>query len=51
KTLIAICCVNICVLYPAPKAYYIWRNRQWAKIWDAMTPEAHISFAFRNFRG
>lgn len=37
KILIIICSVNICVLYPATKAYYIWRNRQRAKVWDAMT--------------
>jgi hypothetical protein len=39
KILIIICCVNVCVLYPGTKAYYIWRNRQRAKIWNAMTTE------------
>lgn len=37
--LIAIASVNLIVLYPGTKAYYVWRNRQRAKIWDAMTPE------------
>lgn len=37
--LIGICVFNIVVLYPATKAYYIWRNRQKSKIWDAMTSE------------
>lgn len=40
RILIIICLVNVIVLYPGTKAYYIWRNRQRAKIWDAMTPEA-----------
>ncbi|KAG2035940.1 major facilitator superfamily domain-containing protein [Suillus americanus] len=39
KILIIICCINVCILYPGTKAYYIWRNRQRAKIWDAMTTE------------
>ncbi|KAF8217779.1 allantoate permease [Mycena galopus ATCC 62051] len=39
RTLIAINCVNILFMYPATKAYYIWRNRQKAKIWDAMSAE------------
>ncbi|KAG2112311.1 allantoate permease [Suillus discolor] len=44
RTLIIICCVNICILYPATKAYYIWRNRQRAKIWDAMTTEERAHY-------
>ncbi|KAF9239301.1 allantoate permease [Melanogaster broomeanus] len=39
RILIIICCVNLVVLYPGTKAYYVWRNRQRAKIWDAMTPQ------------
>ncbi|KAJ4464000.1 major facilitator superfamily domain-containing protein [Lentinula edodes] len=38
-TLIIICCFNVVVLYPATKAYYIWRNRQRDRIWDAMSVE------------
>ncbi|KAH0834881.1 allantoate permease [Lanmaoa asiatica] len=38
RILIIICTVNLLVLYPGTKAYYLWRNRQRAKIWDAMTP-------------
>lgn len=40
RILIIICSVNVLLLYPGTKAYYIWRNRQRAKIWDTMTPEA-----------
>ncbi|KAG1868533.1 allantoate permease [Suillus subluteus] len=42
--LIIICIVNICILYPGTKAYYIWRNRQRAKIWDAMTTEERVHY-------
>ncbi|KAH7882334.1 allantoate permease [Phlebopus sp. FC_14] len=44
KILIIICCFNLVVLYPGTKAYYVWRNRQRAKIWDAMTPEEHSHY-------
>ncbi|KAG9311724.1 hypothetical protein JVU11DRAFT_7964 [Chiua virens] len=40
RMLIIICLINMSLLYPATKAYYLWRNRQRAEIWDAMTPEA-----------
>ncbi|KAJ7089308.1 allantoate permease [Mycena belliarum] len=39
RTLIIINCVNVLFMYPATKAYYIWRNRQRAKIWDTMSVE------------
>ncbi|KAF9493042.1 allantoate permease [Pleurotus eryngii] len=42
--LITICVFNIVVLYPATKAYYMWRNRQRAKIWDAMTSEEKSAY-------
>ena len=38
RILIIICSINLLVLYPGTKLYYVWRNRQRAKIWDAMTP-------------
>ncbi|KAI0031315.1 allantoate permease [Vararia minispora EC-137] len=44
RTLIIISCINLLVLYPGTKAYYIWRNRQRAKIWDAMTPEQQSEY-------
>ncbi|KAG1795331.1 allantoate permease [Suillus plorans] len=44
EILIIICCINICFLYPGTKAYYIWRNRQRAKIWDAMTTEERAHY-------
>ncbi|KIM42177.1 hypothetical protein M413DRAFT_18580 [Hebeloma cylindrosporum] len=37
--LIGICLFNVLILYPGTKAYYVWRNRQKAKVWDAMTSE------------
>lgn len=39
RNLIIICTVNVAILYPGTKAYYKWRNRQRAKVWDAMTSE------------
>ena len=39
RVLIAISCINLLVLYPGTKLYYIWRNKQRDKIWDAMTSE------------
>ncbi|KAI6032225.1 allantoate permease [Pisolithus microcarpus] len=39
RILIIICCVNLGILYPGTKAYYIWRNRQRDKIWNRMTVE------------
>ncbi|KAF8956288.1 allantoate permease [Flammula alnicola] len=37
--LLGICLFNVVILYPGTKAYYLWRNRSKAKIWDAMTSE------------
>ena len=37
--LISIGLVNLCVLYPLSKVYYIWRNRQRDKVWNGMTGE------------
>ena len=39
RVLIAIACVNLFVLYPFTKFYYIYRNKQRDRIWNAMTPE------------
>jgi hypothetical protein len=39
RILIIICSLNVLLLYPGTKAYYVWRNRQRAQIWDGMTPE------------
>lgn len=39
RILIVICSLNVLLFYPGTKAYYIWRNRRRAEIWDAMTPE------------
>ncbi|KAJ3504079.1 hypothetical protein NLJ89_g8125 [Agrocybe chaxingu] len=37
--LIGICLFNVAILYPGTKAYYLWRNKQRARRWDAMTSE------------
>lgn len=39
RILITICCVNLLVLYPGTKLYYLWRNKQRDKVWNAMTVE------------
>ncbi|KAI0305175.1 allantoate permease [Multifurca ochricompacta] len=44
RVLISVAAFNLVVLYPGTKAYYIWRNRQRAKIWDAMTPEEQADY-------
>lgn len=44
RVLVAICVVNIVVLYPGTKVYYMWRNRQRAKVWDAMTGEEKATY-------
>ncbi|KAG2104403.1 allantoate permease [Suillus discolor] len=44
RTLIIICCINVCFVYPGTKAYYMWRNRQRAKIWDAMTMQERAHY-------
>ncbi|KAL5521124.1 hypothetical protein ACEPAG_9046 [Sanghuangporus baumii] len=44
RVLIAISCVNIGILYPSAKLYYIWRNKQRDKVWNAMTPEQQAEY-------
>ncbi|KAJ7028269.1 allantoate permease [Mycena alexandri] len=44
RTLIIINCVNILVVYPATKLYYVWRNRQRAKVWDTMTVQERQNY-------
>lgn len=39
RVLISIGLVNLCVLYPLSKAYYVWRNKQRDKVWNGMTVE------------
>ncbi|TFK41501.1 allantoate permease [Crucibulum laeve] len=42
--LISINLFNIVILYPGTKLYYVWRNKQRDKIWDAMTPEEKSNY-------
>jgi hypothetical protein len=44
RILIAIACLNLIVLYPATKLYYIWRNKQRDRVWNAMTPEEQANY-------
>jgi hypothetical protein len=43
RQLLAILCMNI-VLYFLVKAYYVWRNNQKAKKWNAMTEEERLNY-------
>ncbi|KAH8547517.1 transporter-like protein [Umbelopsis sp. PMI_123] len=43
KVLIGICVFDI-FLFLGVKAYYIWRNKSKAKIWDAMTPDEKANY-------
>ncbi|KAF9030118.1 allantoate permease [Hymenopellis radicata] len=39
RILIAITCFNVAIMYPLTKAYYVWRNKQRDRIWNAMSVE------------
>ncbi|EFX04279.1 major facilitator superfamily transporter [Grosmannia clavigera kw1407] len=43
KNLVAITCMNI-VLYLLAKTYYVWRNRQRAARWNAMSEEQRLHY-------
>lgn len=42
--LISVAVVNLVILYPGTKLYYIWRNRQRDKVWNAMSPEEQARY-------
>ncbi|KAF6757659.1 allantoate permease [Ephemerocybe angulata] len=44
SVLIAICAFNCFLLYPSVKAYYVWKNKRRANIWDAMTSEEKATY-------
>jgi hypothetical protein len=44
RNLIIICAVNIFVLYPGTRYYYMWRNAQREKKWKAMSDEVTDSW-------
>ncbi|KDQ60102.1 hypothetical protein JAAARDRAFT_56082 [Jaapia argillacea MUCL 33604] len=44
KILIIICCINLFILYPGTKAYYVWRNKQREKIWSKLTAEEKSNY-------
>jgi len=37
--LMAIAAFNLIILYPGTRLYYIYRNKQREKVWNAMTDE------------
>lgn len=43
KQLLALCCMNL-VLYPLMKAYYVFRNKQRDKKWDALSEEQRLEY-------
>ena len=44
RALITISCVNLLILYPGTKAYYMWRNKQRDRVWNTMTPEQQAHY-------
>ena len=43
RALVGIVCLNV-VLHLGTKAYYTWRNRSKARVWDAMTAEEKLRY-------
>src|SRR5512142_1741191 len=43
RHLLAILCMNVC-LYLLTKCYYLWRNKQRAQRWDAMTESERVDY-------
>ncbi|KXN91800.1 hypothetical protein AN958_11950 [Leucoagaricus sp. SymC.cos] len=42
--LMVIALFNLVILYPGTRMYYIWRNKQRDKVWDAMTEEEKANY-------
>ncbi|TEB13966.1 MFS general substrate transporter [Coprinellus micaceus] len=42
--LLGVCAFNCLILYPGVKAYYVWRNKQKAIVWDEMTNEEKADY-------
>ncbi|KAJ3542646.1 hypothetical protein NMY22_g3433 [Coprinellus aureogranulatus] len=42
--LLGICAFNCFILYPGVKVYYVWRNKQKARVWDGMTNEEKAQY-------
>ncbi|KAH8109449.1 allantoate permease [Phellopilus nigrolimitatus] len=36
--------VNLLVLYPGTKAYYVWRNKRRERVWNAMSPDEQANY-------
>lgn len=43
RQLLAVCCMNI-VLYFLTKAYYVFRNKQRDRKWDALTEDERLDY-------
>lgn len=46
RWLMIIATFNMVILYPGTRMYYIWRNKQRDKIWNAMTEEVCQVYRF-----
>ena len=44
RVLISISVLNLVVLYPGTKLYYIWRNRKKDELWEKMTDEEKAKY-------
>ncbi|KZT28043.1 allantoate permease [Neolentinus lepideus HHB14362 ss-1] len=44
RTLIIICAINLGLLYPGTKLYYLWRNKTRDRIWNKMTSEEKAAY-------
>ncbi|TFK49343.1 allantoate permease [Heliocybe sulcata] len=44
RTLIIICAINIGLLYPGTKLYYVWRNKSRDRKWNKMTKEEKVLY-------
>ncbi|RDB15169.1 hypothetical protein Hypma_004852 [Hypsizygus marmoreus] len=44
SVLIAICSFNLVIMYPGIKIYYLYRNKQRARLWDAMSSKEKVHY-------
>ncbi|KAF9450203.1 allantoate permease [Macrolepiota fuliginosa MF-IS2] len=44
RILMGVAAFNLVILYPGTRMYYIWRNKQRDKIWNAMTEDEKVNY-------
>ncbi|KAF9444378.1 allantoate permease [Macrolepiota fuliginosa MF-IS2] len=44
RTLMIIAIANLVVMYPLARLYYVWRNKQRDKVWDAMSEDQKVEY-------